>query len=304
MRGMFDSGLEDTRPRDASHVSETQLHLPARPSPRRLPIPAVLFGLILGLGAAVYLFAPVRTNVLLLGVDRRPDESAASRSDTLILVTVIPSQPYVGMLSIPRDLWVSIPGFGPNRINAAYFLAEAEQPGSGARAAMDTVRSNFGVDVHGFASLEFTGIVSFVDALGGVDIDLANATGGYSEGLHHLDGTEALAFARDRKGSDDFFRMERGQILVRSILRKLVRPTSWLRWPGAWTALLTSVRTDLPVWEWPRLAVALVRAGSDGIDGRVIGRDMAVGFTTPAGAQVLSPDWSRINPVLLEMFGQ
>ena len=302
---MFALEMEETRPRDAGQSTETQPQFSVRPSPRRLPLLAVLLGLVLGLGAAVYLLAPIRTNLLLLGVDRRPDESTtASRSDTLILVTVIPTRPYVGMLSIPRDLWVDVPGFGPNRINAAYFLAEAELPGSGARAAVDTVRSNFGVDVHAYASLEFTGIVRFVDALGGVDIDLATATGGYDEGLHHLDGTQALAFARDRMGSDDFFRMERGQILMRSILRSLIRPASWPLWPGAGAALLTSVRTDLPVWDWPRLALALVRAGSGGIDGRVIGRDMAVGFTTPAGAQVLSPDWSRINPLLLEMFGQ
>ena len=302
---MFALEMEDTRPRNAGQGAETQPQLAVRPSPRRLPGRAVLLGLLMALGAAAYLFAPIRTNVLILGVDRRPDESTtASRSDTLILVTVIPTRPYVGMLSIPRDLWVDIPEFGPNRINAAYFLAEAAQPGSGARAAVDTVRSNFGVDVHGYASLEFTAIVRFVDALGGVDIDLATATGGYGQGHHHLDGTQALAFARDRMGSDDFFRMERGQILMRSILRSLIRPASWPRWPEAGTALVTSVRTDLPVWAWPRLALALVRAGSGGIDGRVIGRDMAVGFTTPAGAQVLSPDWSRINPLLLEMFGQ
>jgi LCP family protein required for cell wall assembly len=302
---MFAQEMEDTRPRNAGQVTETQPHLAVRPSPRRLPGRAVLLGLVLGLIAAVYFFAPIRTNLLVIGVDRRPDESTtASRSDTLILVTVIPTQPYVGMLSIPRDLWVDIPGLGPNRINAAYFLAEAAQPGSGARAAVETVRSNFGVDVHGYASLDFTGIVGFVDALGGVDVDLATATGGYDPGLHHLDGTQALAFARDRLGSDDFFRMERGQILLRSILRSLMRPASWPRWPEAGAALLSAVRTDLALWEWPRLALALVRAGSGRIDGRVIGRDMAVGFTTPAGAQVLSPDWSRINPLLLEMFGQ
>ena len=302
---MYPQEMQDTRPRNVGQGAETQPHLAVAPSPRRRPGRAALAGIVLGLVAAAYFFAPIRTNVLVLGVDRRPDESTtASRSDMLILVTVIPTRPHVGMLSIPRDLWVDIPEFGPNRINAAYFLAEAAQTGTGARAAADTVRSNFGVDVHGYASLEFTGIVGFVDLLGGVDIDLATATGGYGPGLHHLDGTQALAFARDRLGSDDFFRMERGQILMRSILRSLIRPASWPRWPEAGAALLTSVHTDLALWEWPRLGLALLRAGSGGIDGRVIGRDMAVGFTTPAGAQVLSPDWSRINPLLLEMFGQ
>ncbi len=266
---------------------------------------AVLLGILLGLAAGIYFFAPIRTNVLLLGSDRRPAEaSTATRSDTLILMTVIPTRPYVGMLSIPRDLWVEIPGYGPNRINAAHALAEAAQPGSGPEAALETVRANFGVDVQGYVRLEFTGFVRFVDAFGGVDVELASPMAGYAAGSHHLDGIQALAFARDRMGTDDFFRMERGQILLRSILRAGLNPLSLPRWPVAFVALLTAVDSDIPSWLWPRLALAILRAGPGGIDARVISRDMVHGFTTNAGAQVLAPDWSRINPVLLEMFGQ
>jgi len=264
----------------------------------------VVLGVLLGLSTTLYLLFPIRTNVLLLGSDRRPAESTAARSDTMILTTVLPLQPYIGMLSIPRDLWVDIPGVGPNRINAAFFLAEAQQAGRGGPAAVETVRSNFGVDVDAYVRLDFSGLVRFVDALGGVDIDLAEPTGGYGAGVHHLDGTQALAFARDRKGSDDFFRMERGQILLRALFRRSLNPVVWPRVPLAVVSLLGAVDTDLPVGEWPRLAFALLRAGPGGIDGRVISRDMVHGFTTNAGAQVLAPDWSRINPVLLEMFGQ
>jgi LCP family protein required for cell wall assembly len=265
----------------------------------------MLLGTVLGVAGAAYLLAPIRTNVLILGADRRPAEaSAASRSDLMILTTVIPATPYVGMLSIPRDLWVEIPGYGPNRINAAYFLAEANSAGAGPQAAVDTVRTNFGVDVHGYVMLEFAGFVRFVDALGGVDIQLDTATGGYPAGRHHLDGTKALAFARDRQGSDDFFRMERGQVLLRALLERARQPFSWPRWPVAGAALLAATKTNMPVWTWPRLGLALVRAGPDGIVARTISRAMVQGFTTDAGAQVLAPDWTRINPVLFELFGQ
>jgi polyisoprenyl-teichoic acid--peptidoglycan teichoic acid transferase len=296
---------EQTPTPTPSTLAETQPHgldrrRGARPAHRLLP---ALLGVFVGLSAAFYLFAPLRTNVLILGSDRRPDETSTARTDTLILMTVIPSKPYVGMLSIPRDLWVEIPGSGPNRINAAYFLAEAQRPGTGGRAAMETVRTNFGVDVHAYVRLEFTGFVRFVDALGGVTLDLDRPMGGYEPGRHHLDGTQALAFARDRSG-DDFFRMENGQVMIRSLLRTMASPVSWLRFPLAVPALLTAVKSDLFILEWPRLALAVLRAGPAGIDGRVLGRDMVQGFTTNAGAQVLAPDWSRINPVLLEMFGQ
>ncbi|MGH2627969.1 MAG: hypothetical protein ACRDHY_15120 [Anaerolineales bacterium] len=98
--------------------------------------------------------------------------------------------------------------------------------------------------------------------------------------------------------------MERAQILLRSILRTGLNPLSVPRWPAAIVALWAAVDTDIPSWLWPRLALAMLRAGPEGIDARVIGRDMVQGFTTNAGAQVLAPDWSRINPVLMEMFGQ
>jgi LCP family protein required for cell wall assembly len=262
-----------------------------------------ILGLALGLAAATYFLAPFRTNLLILGTDRRPGGDSASRTDTILLATLLPTRPYVGILSIPRDLWVQVPGFGPNRINAAYFLAEAQQAGTGAAAAVETVRTNFGVDVHAYVAIEFAGFVRFVDALGGVTVELERALGGYPAGRHHLDGTQALAFARDRTG-DDFFRMQNGQALLRALLRALASPASWPRWPLAVPALLTTVQTDLPVLLWPRLTLALLRAGPSGVDARVIGREMVQGFTTEGGAQVLAPDWSRINPVLLEMFGQ
>ena len=302
--GMNLSAAEDTRPTLPALLRETQPHTPRLRAPR-LRGAMVLPGALLGLLAAAYLLAPIRTNVLIIGTDRRPAEaSAAARSDTLILTTIDPLRPYVGMLSIPRDLWVEIPGSGPNRINAAFFLAEAQTPGTGPAATVETVRTNFGVDVDGFLKIEFGVFARFVDILGGVVVDLPAPMSGYPAGPVVLDGTEALAFVRDRQGSDDFFRMERGQIFLRSVLRAASSPGTWPRWPSALLALLAAVDTDVPIWQWPRLGFALLRAGPGGIDDRVIGREMVSGFTTAAGAQVLAPDWSRINPVLLEMFGQ
>ena len=176
-------------------------------------------GLLLALAMvlAVYLFAPLRTNILLLGIDYAPPGSSVSRSDTIILATVIPTEPYVGVLAIPRDLWVNIPGVGENRINAAHFFAEAQQVGSGPEAVIDTIQQNFGVDADYFMRIRFEGVRSVVDAMGGVDIELDRPMAGYPAGHHHLTGNKALAFARHRLGADDFFRMEQGQLLIKAI---------------------------------------------------------------------------------------
>ena len=277
---------------------------PVRRRPAGWWVPASLVGLLLGLTTSLYLFAPIRTNVLLLGIDSRPGEANVSRTDTMILTTVEPLQPYIGMLSIPRDLWVTLPDGSQNRINTAHFFAEAASPGSGPQAAEEVVAQNFGVTVGAFVRLNFQGLRDVVDALGGVEIDLPQAMSGYTAGRHTLDGTQALAFVRDRAGSDDFARMARGQLFLKALLRQLVQPTTWPRLPAASGAFVRSVDSNVPWWMWPRLGLAVTRLGPDGIDSRIISRDMALGLTTSGGAQVLAPDWNRINPVLLDMFGQ
>jgi LCP family protein required for cell wall assembly len=253
---------------------------------------------------AVFLLAPVRTNVLLLGIDYAPRESRLSRSDTIILTTFIPLEPYVGMLSIPRDLWVTIPGVGENRINTAHYFAEAQQEGSGPEATMETIRQNFGVDVDYYVRIRFEGFKDVVNALGGVDINLTEPMAGYPPGQYHLTGNKALAFVRNRQGSDDFFRMGQGQFLMKAVLRQMLSPVRWPRIPAALIALIRATDTNLPIWQWPRLGLAILRAGPEGIDNRTITREMVAPFVTSEGAQVLLPDWSMINPVLLEMFGQ
>lgn len=241
--------------------------------------------------------------MLVLGIDYAPPGSLAGRSDTIILLSINPLKPDVAMLSIPRDLWVNIPGIGENRINTAHFFAEAQQPGAGPGKALETIRQNFGLEIGYYLRVKFEGFKDVIDALGGVTIDLQSAMAGYPPGRHHLNGNKALAFARSRMGSDDFFRMEQGQVLVKSTLRQMLNPFYWPRLPAVTLAFMHSVDTNIPVWLWPRLMLALLRAGPDGIESRTIGRTMVMPFTTDQGASVLLPDWSQINLLVADLFG-
>lgn len=251
-----------------------------------------------------YFFAPLRTNILLLGTDDSPERGGVGRTDTIILASVVPLKPYIGMLSIPRDLWVVIPGVGEQRINTAYFFAEAGQGGSGAAAAKATIRENFGVPVRYHAVIHMAGVVSLVDALGGIDIHLDTPASGYPAGAQHLNGTQALAFARDRSASDDFGRMQRAQILISATLAKLLQPSSWSDLPQFFVALSQTVDTNIPPWQAPRLLFALLRAPLFGVDSRTITREMVNPIVTSGGAQVLLPDWEAIRPLTREMFGR
>ena len=255
---------------------------------------------VIGIG---FLLLPGRTNLLVLGIDRAPEGTDASRSDTIILTTYHPIKPYLGMLSIPRDLWVPIPGIGENRINTAHFFAESTEPGSGPQAALDTVSENFGVKVNYYLRIRFNGLVELIDSIGGLDIELDSQMAGYSAGNHHLSGEQALAFVRDRAGTDDFFRMNQGQFFLKELLEQLLNPTAWARLPGVLNALFASIDTNLPIWQWPRLGFTLLRIGPAGIDNQLISREMVTPFTTSDGAQVLLPVWEKISEIIKEMFG-
>ena len=254
--------------------------------------------------SAVYLFFPARERILILGIDRAPDGTAVSRTDTIMLLQVSPLDAQVKLLSIPRDLWVAIPGVGENRINTAHFFAEAKKAGSGPQAAKDTLAANFGVKPDYYARIRFDGFKDLVDAMGGLDLTLAQSQGGLPAGKHHLSGEQALAFARDRKGTDDFFRMNQGQLVVLTAIQQILTPLHLARLPAVLISARRVIDTDLPMWEWPRVSLALLRGSSTGIDHRTLTREMAVPFTTSGGAQVLKPDWDLIHPLISEMFGK
>ncbi len=220
---------------------------------------------LLLLPLAVYLLAPTPSSTfLILGIDRPPQGTNTSRTDTIILVKVSPSDPTVRMLSIPRDLWVPIPGVGENRINTAHFFAEANQAGSGPAATARTVQEDFDIPVQSYIRIRFDGFTSVVSALGGLDVNLPSAMSGYPAGKVHLNPTQALAFARDRKGTDDFFRMGHAQIIIKSVVGQVLNPTTWPRLPAVIMASMAAVDTNLPAWEWPQLALAFLRAAQKG----------------------------------------
>jgi polyisoprenyl-teichoic acid--peptidoglycan teichoic acid transferase len=252
----------------------------------------------------LYLVLPGRTNILILGIDAREDEGALGRTDTMILATIDHLKPNIGILSIPRDLWVNIPGYGENRINTAHFFAESQIPGNGPIAAMEVVEVNFGIEMDYYARIQFESFIELIDIIGGVDIKLENDAAGLSVGEHHLDGEQALAFSRDRLGSDDFFRMERGQQLLKAFLSKIIKLENWQYFPQFIQTLNTSFDTNIPLYLYPRLAIAILRTNADEVDFRVISREMVTPFTTEGGAAVLAPNWELINPLINDVFGQ
>jgi LCP family protein required for cell wall assembly len=307
-KSIYDPGEDPTEAIQPIYISNTRAPVRKAMPQEKQRRPGccfwILFIPIIGL-LAVYLLFPTRTNILILGLDRAPEGSNVSRTDTNIILSIIPFQPVVNMLSIPRDLWVAIPGFGENRINTAHFFAEGNQAGSGPYAAMDTIRQNFGLTIDYYARIRFDGFTKIIDAMGGITFNLDEPMSGYPAGQIHLDGTQALAFARDRSGSDDFFRMQRGHMVIKAVLKNMINPLTWPRLPLILTSGLQAIDTNIPLWQMPRIGLALVRAViSNTINNQTISREMVNPYTTDQGANVLIPNWQAINPLLLELFGE
>lgn len=222
----------------------------------------------------------------------------------MILTSLPPFLPQIAMLSIPRDLWVSIPGAGENRINAAHYYAELAESGTGMKAADQVIESNLGVKVNYVVRIKFDGFVDVIDAMGGVTLNLPQDMSGLTAGSHHLDGTQALRFVRDRAGSDDFFRQQRGQMVIVAAIKNMLNPVKWVKIPAVLTAVVRSVQSNIPVWVYPRLVYATLFSAAVGFDSHTLDRDMITPWTTDGGAQVLLPNWEKINPLLFQLFRQ
>lgn len=286
----------------------------------RLAVGLVAGGILtLAAAAALYaVFPPPRMNILLLGVDSRPGEGYVTRSDTIILTTIDPGQPYMGMLSIPRDLYVAVPGHNWSRINAAHTYGESAGEGGGAQLVAQTVANNFGVPVHRTLRMNFQGFVAIVDAAGGIDIDVpapirddAYPTANYGTisiyfepGRQHMDGERALQYARTRHSSNDFYRAARQQEVIVALTKKLANPANWWRLPGVYVAFISNVETDLTVFDVALLLPAVIETGPDNIQREVLSRENSrvVNANIPGDPYLLAPNWQIINPLVDDMF--
>jgi LCP family protein required for cell wall assembly len=168
-------------------------------------------------------------NFLLVGTDSRADapttgtdapvgvDAGSQRSDVLMLMQLAPDGDSASVVSIPRDSWVDIPGHGRNKVNAAYAFG-------GASLLTQTVEQLTGVRVDHFAVIDFAGFEAMVDAVGGIDVQVAEATSNigveFRAGLNHLDGAQALAYVRQRYDlpGGDLDRARRQQNALRALL--------------------------------------------------------------------------------------
>lgn len=201
---------------------------------------------------------PAATNsltFLLVGTDTRSEVPTTGadggggvggdRSDVLMLATVDPSRTTASVVSIPRDSWVDIPGYGMNKVNAAYAFG-------GPSLLIETVENLTQLRVDHFGVIDFAGFESMIDAVGGIDVSISEATSNngveFRQGVNHLDGAQALAFVRQRYdlADGDLDRAQRQQAVLRALLSKAGSGSTFSN-PAAFYTLLDAATRSVGV---------------------------------------------------------
>lgn len=270
---------------------------------------------------------PRQIRILLLGIDQRSaaGESGPFRTDTMILMNIDPVRKTVGVLSLPRDLWVSIPDFEPGRINTANFIGDANAyPGGGGPAlAMETVSANFGIRVDKYLLVNFDVFTAIVDALApnGVRVTVTEFIDDpnypddrygtvhvrFQPGEQRMDAETLLQYARTRATEGgDFDRARRQQKALDAVRAEVLSAGGILNFiaqaPRLWEELSNNYRTNLSYNEIIALGSLMSDIERENIRYEVVDHLYVSTGTNQQGEMLLYPDYAAISDLIQQVF--
>lgn len=256
-------------------------------------------------------------NLLILGSDQRKP-GQPWRTDVIMVVAIDREHERMGVISIPRDLWVKIPGVGWERINTADFYGSLRKdksgnPPNGVELLKETLRQNLGIPIHHYVRVDFEGFKGAVDALGGITVtvdcplrdpgwDTPGKRWRLEPGDYFMTGEEALRYVRSRYTGGDLDRARRQQRVLLAMRDRALEVNLWPRIPALYREFRDRVLTDLGPLDILDLARFGLRLRAEDIHGFVIGRPMVRDWITRNGAMVLVPDYRQIRQAIEGLF--
>jgi LCP family protein required for cell wall assembly len=280
-------------------------HLPLPLSRRRLLGMALGTGLAYRLGAidSVAAQSDAPFTFLVLGLDTR-EENADQRSDIIMVSRVDPSANTIRTLSIPRDLYVEIPGYGWDKINAAYQRGLASSDLDWEEASQltaDTIVHNLGVEIDsGFAMTSMTRFPAIIDAVGGIDVDnpyeLVDPDWpevNFPAGIIHLDGEQALVFTRSRSIDADGGRVMRQHLVLEGLFNRIQDPDVFARLPQIIASLAGAVQTNIEFDVQVQLMTMVPGLSASSLVFTNIDSLLTPGYTE-GGAWIYQADWETL----------
>lgn len=268
-----------------------------------------------------------RINILLLGVGG-PGHDGPELSDTIMFASFKPSTNEVGLLSIPRDLTVDIPGYGYRKINHANAYGELQEKGNGPRFASEVIGGMLNQQIHYSIKVNFASFEKLIDAIGGVDVYVeksftdpqypapndAYQTISFKEGWQTMNGKTALQYARSRHGNNgegsDFARAKRQQKVILAAKEKIISPSVLLN-PSKLNKMIEifqeNVETNMTFWEMLKFTKFAPDVNTEGLVHHVLvpGPNGLLYETNLNGAYTLLPkndDFSDIRTLANTIF--
>jgi LCP family protein required for cell wall assembly len=267
-----------------------------------------------------------RVNILLLGSDTDQKSVWGNGNyiaQTDIVVTIDPSSGTVGMLSIPRDFYINVPGYGMHKLDEAYGIG-------GVALSRLTIEQDFGIPINYYAWVGLDGFIKVIDEVGGVDVDVMhpivddqypddvgkNANNPYAvkrlyipPGPQHLDGPEALEYVRSRHADlvGDFGRSARQQQVLNALKPKLENPSIFGKLSSIASDLKGYVKTDMQLGDVLKLMNFARGLDVNKINRLILSPPYSSSGKAPAGgndagADIVIPDCTKIVPAIAQMF--
>ncbi len=247
--------------------------------------------------------------ILLLGNDERPDWQHWN-TDAIHYVVIYPKIPSVSVLSIPRDLYVYLPGFYMSRINTADMIGTLNNyDGGGFGLLNQTLLYNMGITADYYAMVNMPGLRGIVDALDGIEVPVhcriedhwpyPTESGEYlwvvvEPGFQHMDGKLALWYARTRRTTSVFDREQRQQQVLEAIWRKARSSGVIQAIPSLYEQYNQLVDTNLKLGNIVTLGVLAARMDTSQVARYNIGRSQVHPYVTPGGGSVFVPNWEEM----------
>lgn len=254
-------------------------------------------------GASAYKFPDGQIKIALLGVDDYGEGNF--RTDVIMILSIDPSTDTTTLISFPRDLYVTIPGCGEDRINNAWRCG-------GFQSLQATLQTNFGFQPDYYAMVNFNAFEAVVNSIDGVDVDVTQhfEDGCYfnqknwcvlEPGVMHMDGEWALWYSRARYSTSDFDRNRRAQDVIQAIAQKALSLNMLTKVPELYGIYRDYVDTNLPLTVILSNISRLKELTSfEKLRRYAVTRDMAIDWIVESGAEVLIPDYTQIEPMLNE----
>jgi len=254
--------------------------------------------------------------ILLLGFDDW--RKLPGRTDSIMIVAARYESGDIGVISVPRDLWVDIPSYEPGRINKVFRVGDLKYgKGGGHRLIKKVIEKEFGIEISYTAAVDFKGFEAIIDSLGGIDVDVEcpikdnfispKSKTGYEQlyvpaGHQRVDGRTALLFSRSRHGRTDLDRARRQQSVLMGLKNRLTRLDAAPRLPFLFGELTEHVSTDIDLAGAFRLAGLASEAGPGMLHGMVLQPPVVYSWSTPDGKAVLKLDRDQFDKAREELF--